>query len=102
MWTPRLLTRAPTVLKAEAEQVRLPHTLNARRLPSAGGPAATTSGVSATSGPAEGTGGAPYARVAAARLRNQSNDSAAERCDGGEGSGAAIANAAAGCSETAC
>src|SRR5213593_736397 len=54
MWAPRLWTRAPTVLKAEAEQVRLPHTLNARRLPRAGGPAATTSGVSATLGPAGG------------------------------------------------
>jgi len=70
--------------------------LNALRLPTVGGPAATTSG-------AGGAGGAPYARLAAARLRNQSNDSAAERFDGGAPAvGAAIANGAADCSETAC
>ncbi len=61
------------------------------------------SGVSATLGAAEGARGVPYVRLAAARLRNQSNDSAAERRDGGAPTGGvAIANGAVGCSETAC
>src|SRR2546426_11560103 len=88
MWAPRLWTRAPTVLKDA--HVCVAQTLNALRLPTVGGPAATTSGVGAARGRtswAGGAGGAPYARLPAARLREPSNESAAGRLGGGAPAG---------------
>src|SRR5256885_8566927 len=77
MWAPTLWTRAPTVLKAEVEQVRLPHTLNVRRSPSVGG-LTWSAGARPRRGPA--AGGASYRRLAPAGRRERSNRRAVDRC----------------------
>src|SRR6266446_3718900 len=101
MWAPTLWTRAPTVLKAEVEQVRLPHTSNVRRSPSTGG-MTWSAGPRPRRGAA--AGGAPYRRLAAACLRNRSNARAVDRCPGGAVTVtvAAAASGAVGRNETAC
>src|SRR6266550_4299831 len=99
MWAPTLWTRAPTVLKAEVEQVRLPHTLNVRRSPSVGG-MTWSAGARPRRGPA--AGGASYRRLAAACRRNRSNCRAVDRCPGDAASVAAAASGAVGRNETTC
>src|SRR2546426_11947544 len=98
MWAPRLWTRAPTVLKDA--HVCVAQTLNALRLPTVGGPAATTSGVGAARGRtswAGGAGGAPYARLAPPRLREPANHNAGGGlCGGAPGGGAPHPRAAPG------
>src|SRR2546426_11534934 len=102
MWAPRLWTRAPTVLKDA--HVCVAQTLNALRLPTVGGPAATTSGVGAARGRtswAGGAGGAPYARLAPPRLREPSKDNAGGGFYGGApAGGGALAQGAPGRPET--
>src|SRR5882762_10585432 len=99
MWAPRLWTRAPTVLKAEVEQVMLPHTLNVRRLPSVGG---TTWSAGARARRGAAPGGISYRRLAAACRRNRSNSTAVDRCPEDAGAVAAAASGAVGCSEATC
>src|SRR5438477_409619 len=94
-----LFTCAPTVLKAEVEQVRLPHTLNVRRSPSVGG-LTWSAGARPRRGPA--AGGASYRRLAAACRRNRSNCRAVDRCPGDAASVAAAASGAVGRNETTC
>src|SRR2546430_8929661 len=96
---PTLWTRAPTVLNAEVEQVRLPHTLNVRRSPSAGG---TTWSAGPRPRRGAAAGGAPYRRLAAACRRNRSNARAVDRCPGGAVTVAAAASGAVGRNETTC
>src|SRR5438105_693962 len=99
MWAPTLWTRAPTVLKAEVEQVRLPHTLNVRRSPSVGG-LTWSAGARPRRGAA--AGGVSYRRLAAACRRNRSNCRAVGRCPGDAASVAAAASGAVGRKETTC
>src|SRR2546426_7988167 len=90
MWAPRLWTRAPTVLKDA--HVCVAQTLNALRLPTVGGPAATTSGVGAARGRtswAGGAGGAPYPRPAPARRREPPDHRGAQRLSWGRPPGGA-------------
>src|SRR2546423_15710455 len=97
MWAPTLWTRAPTVLKAEVEQVRLPHTLNVRRSPSVGG-LTWSAGARPRRGPA--AGGASYRRLAAACRRNKADCRAGGRCPRGAARVAAAASGAGGRKET--
>src|SRR5438552_16075482 len=99
MWAPTLWTRAPTVLKAEVEQVRLPHTLNVRRSPSAGG-LTWSAGARPSRGPA--AGGASYRRLAAACRWDRWNCRAVGGCPGDVDSVAAAATGAVGPNETIC